>query len=45
MIKQGSFIAESHVRFDSDKNKYAAKSKSLRLKKEKKNLKANKFEE
>lgn len=36
MIKQGSFIAESSMCFDSDKNKYGAKVKSERLKKERK---------
>jgi len=37
MIKQGSWLTESHMRFDSDKNEYGAKDKSDRIKKERKN--------
>jgi len=37
MIKQGSFFAESSIHFKSDKNSYAAKTKSKRIKKERKN--------
>jgi hypothetical protein len=36
MIKQGTFFAEHEMRFDSDKNKFAAQFKSLRFKKERK---------
>lgn len=38
MIKQGSHIAEMHMNFDTDKNKFAAKEKSKRFKKERKNI-------
>jgi len=37
MIKQGSRLTESHIWFESDKNEYAAKSKSERIKKQRKN--------
>jgi hypothetical protein len=37
MIRQGSFFAEGHMQFDSDKNDYAAKSKSQQRKKDRKN--------
>ncbi|MFM2268922.1 MAG: hypothetical protein RL757_2363 [Bacteroidota bacterium] len=40
MIKQGSFLCEQQIRFDSDKNSYAAQLKSERLKKDRKNKKA-----
>lgn len=36
MIEQGSFFTEHIMRFDSDKNKFAAQLKSKRLKKERK---------
>ncbi len=39
MVKQGSFLCESNMRFDSDKNAWAAQSKSERLKKDRKNQK------
>ena len=39
MIKKGSYLAESIMHFDSDKNSYAAKEKSKRIKKERKNKK------
>lgn len=34
MIKQGSWLTESHMSFTSDKSQYAAKDKSQRIKKE-----------
>lgn len=37
MIKQGSFLTESSIHFNSDKNEYAAKDKSERIKKQRKN--------
>lgn len=37
MIKQGSFLTESSMHFNSDKNEYAAKDKSERIKKQRKN--------
>jgi hypothetical protein len=37
MVKQGSFMCESNMRFDSDKNAGAAKFKSEKLKKDRKN--------
>ncbi|MBC8753860.1 hypothetical protein H2O64_04210 [Kordia sp. YSTF-M3] len=37
MIKQGSRLTESHIWFESDKNEHAAKDKSDRIKKERKN--------
>ena len=37
MIKQGSFFAEGSIHFKSDKNKDAAKTKSERIKKQRKN--------
>ena len=37
MIKQGSWLAEGNMHFNSDKNKYSGKIKSDRLKKERKN--------
>jgi len=37
MIKQGTFFTESSMHFKSDKNSYAAKTKSKRIKKERKN--------
>jgi hypothetical protein len=37
MIKQGSRLTESHMWFESDKNEHAAKEKSDRIKKERKN--------
>lgn len=36
MIRQGSWLMENHMHFDSDKNKYAAKDKSDRLKSDRK---------
>ncbi|WP_298510099.1 hypothetical protein [uncultured Kordia sp.] len=39
MIKQGSFLAEATMHFNSDKNEYAAKDKSERIKKQRKNKK------
>lgn len=37
MIKQGSFLTESAIHFDSDKNKYVSKDKSKYIKKQRKN--------
>lgn len=37
MIKQGSWLTESHMWFTSDKNEYAAKDKSDKVKKARKN--------
>ena len=37
MIKQGSWLTESHMWFESDKNEYAAIYKSKRVKKQRKN--------
>jgi hypothetical protein len=37
MIKQDSWLAERHMWFQSDKNEYAAKDKSERVKKQRKN--------
>ncbi|AXG69743.1 hypothetical protein KORDIASMS9_01970 [Kordia sp. SMS9] len=37
MIKQGSFLANSNLYFDSDKNDCAAKNRSERIKKQRKN--------
>ncbi|QHI34667.1 hypothetical protein IMCC3317_00100 [Kordia antarctica] len=37
MIKQGSRFTESHMWFESDKNEYAAKEKSAKIKKQRKN--------
>lgn len=37
MIKQGSFLTEDTMHFNSDKNEYAAKDKSERIKKQRKN--------
>lgn len=39
MVKQGSFLCEQQMRFDSDKNAWAAQLKSERLKKDRKNSK------
>ncbi len=39
MIQQGSRLAESNMHFESDKNHWAAQSKSERLKKDRKNEK------
>jgi hypothetical protein len=39
MIQQGSRLAESNMHFDSDKNHWAAVSKSERLKRDRKNVK------
>jgi len=39
MIKQGSFLTESAIHFNSDKNEYAARDKSERIKKQRKNKK------
>jgi hypothetical protein len=39
MIEQGSFFAEHEMRFDSNKNRFAAQTKSERYKKERKNEK------
>ena len=39
MIKQGSVLAEGHMNFLTDKNRFNAKEKSKRLKKESKNWK------
>ena len=39
MIQQGSRLAESNMHFETDKNKWAAQSKSERLKKDRKNEK------
>jgi hypothetical protein len=39
MIKQGSFLCEQQIRFDSDKNAWTAQLKSERLKKDRKNRK------
>jgi hypothetical protein len=36
MVKQGSYLAESHLWFDSDKKKYSRKQKAERIKKERK---------
>lgn len=36
MVKQGSWMIEDHMWFDSDKNKYSRRDKSVRLKKERK---------
>lgn len=41
MIKQGSIIAEGHMKFISDKDKINAKDKSKRLKKESKRWKSS----
>lgn len=38
MIKQGSWLTESNMCFESDKNQYAAKDKSERFKKQRKNM-------
>jgi hypothetical protein len=40
MVKQGSFLCEQQIRFDSDKNAWAAQLKSERLKRDRKNRKA-----
>lgn len=37
MVKQGSWIAEWEMSFDTDKNEYAAKEKAQRMKKQRKN--------
>ena len=37
MIKQGSWLTESHMWFESDKNQHAPKDKSERIKKQRKN--------
>lgn len=37
MVKQGSYFAECTMYFESDKNKYSAKGKSDKLRKERKN--------
>ena len=37
MIRQGSKFTESHMYFNSDKDKYLAKEKSLQIKKDRKN--------
>ncbi len=37
MIKQGSWLAEGNMHFNSDKNKYSGKIKSDRLKNDRKN--------
>jgi len=37
MIRQGSFFAEGHMQFDSDKNEYATKYKSQQRRKDRKN--------
>jgi hypothetical protein len=39
MVKQGSFLCEQQMRFDSDKNAWEAQLKSERLKKDRKNRK------
>lgn len=39
MVKQGSFLCEQQMRFDSDKNAWQAQLKSERLKKDRKNRK------
>ena len=36
MVKQGSYLAESHMWFDADKKKYSRKQKSERIKKDRK---------
>lgn len=38
MVKQGSFLKESHIHFDGDKNKYQAKIKSERRKSHRKQV-------
>lgn len=38
MVKQGSFLKESHIHFDGDKNKYQAKVKSERRKSHRKHV-------
>jgi hypothetical protein len=40
MVKQGSFLCEQQIRFDSDKNAWQAQLKSERLKKDRKNRKS-----
>jgi hypothetical protein len=40
MVKQGSFLCEQQIRFDSDKNAWEAQLKSERLKRDRKNRKA-----
>ncbi len=40
MVKQGSLLCEQQMRFDSDKNAWAAQLKSERLKRDRKNRKA-----
>jgi hypothetical protein len=40
MVKQGGFLCEQQMRFDSDKNPISAKLKSERLKRDRKNRKA-----
>jgi hypothetical protein len=40
MVKQGSFLCEQQIRFDSDKNAWGAQQKSERLKRDRKNQKA-----
>ena len=37
MIKQGSYLSENNMHFESDKNQYAAKNKAERIKKQRKN--------
>jgi hypothetical protein len=37
MVKQNSWLKESHIHFETDKNEYAAKGKSEHVKKERKN--------
>jgi hypothetical protein len=36
MIRQGSWLMESNMHFDSDKNKYAVKGKSVKRKTDRK---------
>ena len=36
MVKQGSFLCEAQMRFESDKNKFNAKEKSNRVKRQRK---------
>jgi hypothetical protein len=41
MIEQGSFFSEFEMRFDSDKNKFSAKLKAKRLRKDRKKSQRN----